>query len=56
MSAEEARAVLAVGPGATKSEIQAAYRRLMRKVHPDHEGSTWIAQKINEAKVVLLGK
>jgi hypothetical protein len=56
MSAEEARAVLNVGPEATEDEIQAAYRRLMAKVHPDHEGSTWMAKKINEAKAVLLEK
>jgi DnaJ-class molecular chaperone len=54
MSAEEARAVLGVGPKATKKEIQAAYKRLMTKVHPDHEGSTYLAQKINEARQVLV--
>ncbi len=55
MSAADAREVLGVGASATKAEIKVAYKRLMKKVHPDHEGSTWIAQKINEAKVVLLG-
>lgn len=56
MTAEEARAVLGVDAGADAATIQAAYRRLMKQVHPDHGGSDYFAMKLNEARRVLLGE
>jgi hypothetical protein len=54
MSLNEARAVLGVGPTATPEEIQAAYARLMRRVHPDHGGAVGLAVQLNLARERLL--
>lgn len=56
MSLGEARAVLGVGPEATTAEIQAAYTRLMRLVHPDHGGAVGLAVQLNLARERLLKK
>ena len=55
MSREEAYQVLGLAPGATKAEIRAAHRRLMRAAHPDAGGSDWIAARLNQARDILLG-
>ena len=54
MSEAEALDVLGLQPGADEATIRAAHRRLMRLVHPDHAGSTWLSRKVNEAKDTLL--
>jgi hypothetical protein len=54
MSESEALDVLGLQPGADEAAIRAAHRRLMRLVHPEHTGSTWLARKVTEAKDTLL--
>ena len=56
MTRAEALEILGLAEGASREEIQHAYRTLMKKLHPDTGGSDWFAAKLNEAKRVLIGE
>ncbi|MGD8326502.1 MAG: hypothetical protein PVF65_06275 [Sphingomonadales bacterium] len=56
MDEAQALDILGLKAGAKKDEVRAAHKRLMKQLHPDSGGSTYLASKINEARDFLLSK
>jgi DnaJ-domain-containing protein 1 len=53
MSRSDAAATLGVSESASREEIEAAYRRLIRRVHPDQGGAPGLAAQLNAAREVM---
>lgn len=54
MTRAEALDILGLSEGVTADDIRAAHKRLIAKMHPDQDGSTGLAARINAARDVLL--
>lgn len=54
MSEAEARSLLGVAAEATPQEINAAWKRLMGRAHPDQGGTQGLASRLNAARDRLL--
>ncbi len=54
MSKSEALKILGLTEDVKSSDVNQAYHNLMKSIHPDKGGSAYLAQKINEARDVLL--
>ena len=54
MTEEEAYEILGLTKAATREDITRAHRTLIKKLHPDHGGTTALAAKVNEAKSILM--
>jgi hypothetical protein len=50
MGRSEAAAMLGVAESADAATVEAAYRRLMFRVHPDHGGAAGLAAQLNAAR------
>jgi hypothetical protein len=54
MSEDEAYEILGLAKGASREDITRAHRTLIKKLHPDHGGTTALAARVNEAKSILM--
>lgn len=54
MSEAEARSLLGVAAAATPQQINAAWKRLMTRAHPDQGGTEGLASRLNAARDRLL--
>lgn len=55
-SRKDALDVLGLPEDADEEAVLEAYRRLMKKAHPDQGGSAWMARKIQAARDYLIDK
>ncbi len=55
MNRREASMILGVRESAGEDRVKEAHIRVMKANHPDLGGSSYIAEKVNEAKDMLLG-
>lgn len=54
LTRKQALEILGLNEEAGEEEIKQAYRDLMNRMHPDHGGSAWMAERLNAARARLL--
>jgi hypothetical protein len=54
LSRQEALEVLGLEADADEAAIRTAHKRLLGLVHPDHNGSAWLAKQVQQARDTLL--
>jgi hypothetical protein len=54
LSRQEALEVLGLEADADEAAIRTAHKRLLGLVHPDHNGSAWLAKQVQRARDTLL--
>ena len=54
MSTYDAMEILGLKGKPSEEDVEEAYKRLMKKVHPDQQGSEGLAKNLNQAKETLL--
>jgi DnaJ-class molecular chaperone len=50
----DALSILGLEDPVSKDEVNAAYKKLISKVHPDAGGNAFLAARVNEARDILL--
>ena len=56
ISPQLAMQVLGIQGKLTEVKVNDAYKKLMKKLHPDADGSDFLAKQVNEARNVLIKK
>ena len=56
MTAKRAAEILGIDENAMPAEIRTAHRKLMGKMHPDKDGTDYLAALINEARDYLIAR
>lgn len=56
MTVKRAAEILGIDENATPAEIRTAHRKLMGKMHPDKDGTDYLAALINEARDYLIAR
>jgi Ca2+/Na+ antiporter len=55
LTRKQAREILGLDENADDEAVKHAYRHLMSRLHPDHGGTDWMAERLNAARARLLG-